>query len=243
MAKPRLPALHDLVRLWRPTLQETIEATEAHLLQKPVPIDYRIARQLCRVAFSHGVPWSALLAACDRSEIATERKMNAEVTRMVWDLGNDREVQCFAPNDKRLTIPPGRIVLRRDVAVRVNIDFLYVESQRIRYFWAQFRKSFALSDSELGVMASVLRRTFLADEGREVDLEIFDLSEPSAAVGRYPRVLRLSELPTIPDAQVVDVLQRVVDAFDSVCQKDIDWATIRKRPSHRAPPPSPPSFI
>jgi hypothetical protein len=241
MAIPRLPALHDLVRLWRPTFQETVAATKAHLLQPPVPVDYRIARSLALAAFSHGLPWNALLRACDAAEIAVERRMNADVTRLIWDLGEARRIRCYSPHDKRLTIPDGRIRLRRDVLVRVVIDFLYVENDQVRYFWAQFRKTFALSEVQLGVMASVFRRTFLVDDDRAADLEIFDMSTPSGGSARCPRVLRLSELPTIPDDSVVDVLQRVVDAYDAVRAKDIDWASARA--GRRSPPPTPPGFI
>lgn len=240
VAIPRLPALHDLVRLWRPTFQETMAATEAHLLQPPVPVDYRIARALALAGFSHGLPWSALLRACNAAEIEVERRMNAEVTRLVWDLGEGRRVRCYARDDKRLTIPDGRIRLRRDVVVRVLIDFLYVEDDQVRYFWAQFRKGFALSDIQLGVMASVFRRTFLVDDHRAADLEIFDMSASKGVGSRTPRVLRLSELPTIPDDTVIDVLQRVVDAYDAVRAKDIDWASVR---AGKHPSPPPPGFI
>jgi hypothetical protein len=241
MAIPRLPALHDLVRLWRPTFQETVAATEGHLLQPPVPVDYRIARNLSLAAFSHGLPWSALLRACNAADIAVERQMNAEVSRLIWDLGEARRVRCYARNDKRLTIPDGKIRLRRDVLVRVVIDFLYVENEQVRYFWSQFRKTFALSEVQLGVMASVFRRTFLVDDDRAADLEIFDMSVPHGAKSRSPRILRLSELPTIPDDAVVEVLQRVVDAYDAVCAKDIDWRSARA--GRRTPPPSSPGFI
>jgi hypothetical protein len=218
-----------------------VAATEVHLLQPPVPVDYRIARSLALAAFSHGVPRSALIRACNAAEIEVERKMNVEVIRLVWDLGEDRRVRCYPPTDKRLTIPDGKIRLRRDVIVRVLIDFLYVEEDQVRYFWAQFRKGFALSDIQLGVMASVFRKTFLVDDDRAADLEIFDMSAPKGSGSRNPRILRLSELPTIPDDAVVDVLQRVVDAYDAVRAKDIDWASVRR--GRHPPPPPPPGFI
>ncbi len=202
---------------------------EQHLLQPPAPVRYTKARSIAMPAFSRAISFKSLEQACYATGIDAEAKMNAEVTRLIWDHGDGRNVRCFDLRDKRLSIPDGRIRLRRDVVVRVNVDFLYVEAQKIRYFWAQFRKTFALSDVQLGVIASVFRRTFLVDEHEAADLDIFDMSVPAGASDRYPRLLRLSELTTIADDAVIEVLQRVVDAYDIVCSKDIDWRAARTR--------------
>jgi hypothetical protein len=219
--------------LWRPSLAETVDVLYGHLTQPTPMITYKIARSVVRHAFSHSAPLNVILSSCNLATSKAEKRANSEVLKMVWDLGADRNVKTFDIRDKKLTIPTGHIRLRRDVIIQVKADFIYVENSAEAFFWAQFRKSFALTNIELGVIASVFRRTFLDASDRPIELEIFDLSEPEKAKQRNPRLLRLSDLSVISNNDVLDRLQRVVDAYDIVCAKDIDWASFRqrKRPS------------
>lgn len=227
MSKPNMPSLLDLVRLSRPTLAESIDAMAEHLLRPPPAVSYQRARSLVRQALSHSAPWTALSAACDAAKRLAERPMTAEVIRLVWQLGEGRSIQSYKLTDKRLTVPDGRFRLRRDVMVSVPVDFLYVENKSTTFFWAQFRKTYALSDIQIAVLAAVFKRAYLDECDDPADLEIFDLSAPVGSKRRDPRLLRIADFPAMPESTIVDVLQRSIDAFDAICARDIDWSEAR----------------
>ena len=238
---PKLPDLHDLVRLYEPTFEQTVEQVELHLT-RPVPaVSYRFARSNCRTAFSHAVSFEALRHGCQRMRLENERKINLEVIEELWHLGRDRHVQCYSIDDHRLKLPPGMIRLRKDVLIGVRADFIYLENRTPKYFWAQARRGFALNKQQLGLMGSALRHTLLRDDDifgpgyNPTDLEIFDLSVPSGLRVRVPRVHSSHTLPLVAKSDIEAVLQRVVDAFDHVMKKPIDWAAIRSRRPRQPP--------
>ncbi len=242
-----MPDLHDLVRLWESTFERTVEQVELHLT-RPVPsVSYRHARANSQTAFSHAVPFAALKRGCERLRLETERKINLDVTEFLWDHGEGRDVRCINIDDHRLSLPPGVIRLRKDVIIRVRADFIYLENRIPKFFWVQPRRGFALSTHQLGLMGSALRHTLLRDDDvfgpgyGPMDLEIFDLSVPPGLKERVPRVYSSNTLPLVAASDVVEVLQRVVDAFDHVMTKPINWDAIRSR-QPRKPPSSQDSF-
>jgi hypothetical protein len=242
MSLPKLPDLHDLVRLWEPTFEKTVEQVELHLT-RPIPnLSYRFARSNCQTAFSHAVSLEALKQGCQRLRLDNERKINLEVVEHLWHLGSGRNVQCYSIDDKRLNLPPGLVRLRKDVVIRVRANFIYLENRNPKYFWTQPRRGFALNESQLGLMGSALRHTLLRDDDvfgpgyNLTDLEIFDLSVPPGLKECVPRVRSLNSLPLVVKSDIEAVLQRVVDAFDHVMKKPINWAAIRSR---QPPKPAP----
>lgn len=174
--------------------------------------------------------------------LENERKINQEVIEHLWHLGKGRTVQCYNIDDHRLKLPPGIIRVRKDVMIGVRADFIYLENRRPKYFWTQARRNFALNNRQLGLMGSALRHTLLRDDDvfgpgySPTDLEIFDLSVPSGLKVRVPRVHSSNTLPLIAKSDIEAVLQRVVDAFDHVMQKPIDWVAMRSRQPRQSPP-------
>ena len=247
MTLPKLPDLHDLVRLWESTFEKTVEGVEFHLTRAVPNISYRFARSNAKTAFSHAVSIEALRNGCQKARLENERKINLEVIEHLWHLGEGRAVQCYAIDDHRLNLPPGMIRLRKDVVIRVRADFIYLENRNPKYFWTQPRRGFALNERQLGLMGSAIRHTLLRDDEMfgpgysPTDLEIFDLCVPPGLKVRVPTVRSLNSLPLVAKSDIEEVLQRVVDAFDHVMKKPIDWATIRAR-QPRKPTPGQDSF-
>jgi len=173
--------------------------------------------------------------------LESERKINLEVIEHLWHLGESRIVQCYSIDDHRLKLPPGVIRLRKDVMIGVRADFIYLENRTPKYFWTQARRGFALNNRQLGLMGSALRHTLLRDDDvfgpgySPTDLEIFDLSVPSGVKVRVPRVHSSNTLPLVAKSDIEGVLQRVVDAFDHVMKKPIDWAAMRSRQPRQPP--------
>lgn len=220
---PSLPPSHDLVRLFRPTQDETTQALLDHLIRRPGGFSYQLARSLSPFAFAGDVPLSALKRACDVARIPSGRASNWEVVQLIREAGVGRVTQCYAMSD-------GRLHVRRDLSIRVAADFYFVESGKVHVFWLQPRRQYALNNSQLGMFGALLRLTLLTGDFADAEIELLDLSAQQRSV-RNSRTLRLSDLPSVSDDEVETAIQRVVQAYDDISAMGIDWEKIRHRPA------------
>lgn len=224
MKIPSLPTCHDLVRLVRPTQDATTQAVLEHLRRRPNPWGYQLARSLAPYAFAREVPLSALKRACDSAPMMqVGRDANWEVVQFIRDAGAGRNFQCHPMRD-------GRLQVRKDLSVRVAADFYIVEDRQVRIFWFQPRRAYSLDDKQLGMFGALLRTTLLRGDFADAGVELLDLSAPdNRHRNRVPRTLRLGDLPCVSDEEVTDAIQRVVRAYDAVCEMGINWGELRGR--------------
>ncbi|WP_244457580.1 hypothetical protein [Roseomonas fluvialis] len=180
---------------------------------------------------------SALKAACDAARMpGAGRASNWEVVQLVHAAGAGRIVQCHGMDD-------GRLRVRRDLDLRVAADFYFVEGGKVAVFWLQPRRSYALTDTQLGMFGALLRLALLRGDFAGADVEVLDLAGPDGEP-RNPRTLRLADLPTVDEGMVTDGIQRVVEAYDAIKKMDIDWDALRRRGGKGdAPPPAPPPSL
>lgn len=213
--KPDLPPLHDFVRAYDPTLEGTVRRLLDYYDRTPGGFNYNPVRQVSRSAFSHSVVQSQIRTAMLLRGIPSGRKQNLEVADHVWAAGEGRSVACYP-------LSHGRFPVRRDLSIRVPADFLFVETKKPHVFWFQPRRSFALTQLGLGVIASVFRMTFLVDDLSEAGVELLDVSAPHGV--RLHVQYTLETLPMLSDAEVTAVLQQLVQAYDEICAMERDWA-------------------
>jgi hypothetical protein len=228
---PPLPPLHDFVRAYEPSLDGTVRRLLDYYERIPGLFNYVPARQVSAAAFAHGVARSQIAAAVTSRGVPSGRKQNLEVAEHVWEAGQDRSVSCYPLSD-------GRFPIRRDLSIRVPADFLFVENRKPHVFWFQPRRSFALTQLGLGVIASVFRMTFLADDFANAGLELLDLSAPHGV--RLHVQYTLESLPLLTDVEVTAVLQQLVQAYDEVCALRRDWGA---RAERRSRPPMEPGLF
>jgi hypothetical protein len=225
---PKLPPLHDLVRAYDTTDDGTVRRLLAYYEQPPGQFTYMPARQVAPAAFSHGVARSQIQKAVASRGSPAGRGQNLEVADHLWDAGNGRSVSCYPLTHRHFPI-------RRDLSIRVPADFLVVEDRLPHVFWFQPRRTFALTQLGLGVIGTIFRMTFLVDDLANAGVELLDLSAMGAT--RQHVRYRLPDLPTVSDAEVTAVLQRLVRAYDTICGMDRDWdADAKSRRERRLPP-------
>ena len=219
----KLPSLElqDIVRVIRPSVSETEQALRDHW-SSVAPFNYELVRRLS-IALSKGdVPLSQVEAACARLRNKAARKPNADVARLLWRHLYGRSL--FVHHlDKRL------FPLRRDLGIWVKPIFYYVENGRVVIFWLQPRKTYALTDEQLGVLSSVIRRTFIVDDFEAADIEILDLSAPAGANDRATRVFSLESFKSISDEDLLSAFSRFAAAYDQVRASGFE-------PARRQPP-------
>jgi hypothetical protein len=127
--------------------------------------------------------------------------------------------------------------LRKDLSIRVAPPFAFVENGRPSVFWFQPRKGHALSFSEIALLASIMKATYLVDDYEGVGFEICDLSAPDGK-RREPRIYTLSDFDLLPEAEVAERLQRFARAFDELKAEGIE----QKRRKPKRPDAGPDLF-
>lgn len=230
-ANPPLPPLHDLVRAYAPTHEGRVARLLDYYERRPGTFTYSPSRQIASPAFSHSVAQSQIKAAVTSQGSPSGRAQNLEVADHIWAAGGGRRVSCYP-------LRHGRFPVRRDLSIRVAADFLFVENRLPYVFWLQPRRSFALSEVGLGVIASIFRMTFLLDDLAHAGVELLDLSAPQSRSARLHVRYTLADLPTLSDVEVTAVLQGLVEAYDAICAMERDWkaeALARREKKPRPP--------
>ncbi len=222
MKAPNLPPCHDLVRLIRPTQPATKDALLEHLIRSPGFFSYELARRVSPRAFAGGLSLSALKQACDTIANTVGRKSNWEAVQAVQLSGAGRNVQCHP-------MQHGRLKVRKDLSVRVAADFYFVENGKVRVFWLQPRRCYALDFGQLALFGALIRMTLLTGDFENAGLELLDISAPDGKV-RENRTFTLDDLPHIEDRTVEEGIARVVAAYDEIMDMEFDWAAVKRRP-------------
>lgn len=227
MKKLTVPGAQDIVRIIGSNDLET-ERNLFSFYTDPSGgfFSYRLSHGLCRHAYGRTLPLQQILAGCERLHNKQGRNCNKEILRLVWDLAAGRPIYTSE-------LPTKTLVLRKDLSIRVAPAFYYVESRRASAFYLQPRKDrkYALSLAQMGLLASIMKATYLVDDFEGVGFEICDLSAPPGQ-DRQPRIFTLKDFNLLSEAEVNELLQRFARAYDTLKARGIEQ---KKRPPKRPP--------
>jgi hypothetical protein len=233
MSKLRPPAFHDIARL----IGRDADETEAKLYEyyaNPYGafFNYRCARAFCRFAFGRMLTLDQILEACRRERTEQGKSCNAEVISLLWNMSAHRSVRTYELAPKFLTI-------RKDLNIRVAPPFYFVEGDKAYVFWLQPRKTYALNLAELGLLASMVKVTFLRDDFREVGFEVCDMSAPALGKARQPNTYHLESFNILSEAETREKLQLFAIAYDRLVARGVERSP--RTPKH--PPASGPDLF
>lgn len=208
MGKLRLPAFHDIARL----VGSDVDETEANLYEyyanpDGAPFNYQRARKFARFAFGRMLPLQQILDSCQNERTDQGRKSNEEVLRRLWNVSEGRAVRTYELGARWLAI-------RKDLRIRVQLPFYFVESGSACTFWLQPRKTYALDLGDLGLLASMVKLAVLVDDFQDVDFEVCDMSSAAAGRPRETTTYRLGSFDVLSEEQTRAKLQLLAIAYD-----------------------------
>lgn len=216
MKRLKIPAAQDVVRLIGPDDAETERRLHGFLTDPSGGFfSYRPAHTLCRYAFGHALPLGRILDGCHRVRNKQGRTSNSEVLRLLWNLSEKRSVTTHE-------LKPKKLDLRKDLSIKVAPPFYFVENGKAYVFWLQPRKGHAHSLAELGLLASIVKVTYLVDDWEDVGFEVCDLSAPILGGKRDPRTYHLESFSLHSETEVHEALQRFARAYLSLKAKGIE---------------------
>jgi hypothetical protein len=220
------PSSLDVVRLIRPTVEETMDGLKRYY-EKPPQWGYGPAKTIAKPVFSGELSVEAAVEGCRRRGNPLGRDSNAEVAGLVWEAAQGRSFQCFDLSKRPFAI-------RQDLKFWVDPLFFFVERGRVKIFWLQPRRGFYPTLEGFGTLAVIIRMTFI-DDFDEFDLELLDLSVPPGSKKRVPRTLGFSVLPQLSEDDVRAALERFAQAYDCVRDMGVQRPERRPRPSDIRP--------
>lgn len=232
MSKLRPPAFHDIARM----IGRDADETEANLYSyytNPFGafFNYRRSQVLSRFAFGRMLPLEQILQGCQAERTEQGKNCNTEVLRLLWERSANRSVKVF-------TLAPKYLNIRKDLNIRVSPPFYFVEGEKAYVFWLQPRKGFAYNVGQLGLLASMVKATFLRDDFREVGFELCDMSGPEGK-DREPHTYHLESLNIISEDETREKLQLFAIAYDRCVARGVE----RSKRAPREQPPSGPDLF
>lgn len=225
MTELRPPSLLDFARETSISSEETFNNLLAYYQRGAVHIHYRPARQAARAVFSGEIRLEAALAAAEAEKNATIRKINCDVTRLIWNQAKGRNpMRC-------VRVGPFHFSLNQSTAIRVAPEFLFSEGGKLKVFWLQPRKSFALSDYELKVVSTILRQS-LDDNGLEgCGLFLLDCSVNQGETERSVKTYSFDSIGQLDPDELHLLASNFLDAFSVLSNMNIARKSSRKKKS------------
>lgn len=207
MSYTKLPSIQHIAKTIRPTATET--ERELHRIDRGrPPFSYELSWRLARPLYSGEISKNAALSACNRIKIPLGARCNAEVVQIIWEDSQGADYFC-RPLGGRL------FPIRKDLAIPVKPRFYFVKDGTVYVYWLQPWKAFDLTTEQLGLLASVIKMTFMVDEFENADLYLLNTSSDDDSGERRPKVLGLNDLPLLSMPQLTDALTRFASAYDS----------------------------
>jgi hypothetical protein len=204
--KKTLPHLPHIAKAIRPTVAETVKAL--HKLDQGIPLfSYRTVMNMAHPLYSGKISLDAAVATCARIKDAQGAKSNEEVARILHADAQKASYMCHPLKDRLFHI-------RHDLAIPVRPRLFFVKDGLVHIFWLQPWKLFDLTEEQHGIIASVIKNTFVVDDFENARLYMLDTSAPDKASERQPEVYGFDDLPILSYGQLKDVFDRFAAAYD-----------------------------
>ena len=229
---PGLPALQDCIAIHRPTLEETVFQLVEFYTRFGAGWNYNPLRSMSGFALSHRLPLHVLKSGILQTGAPGGRRPNADVLEMLWEHGEGRSLECrkFASSG---------LVVRKDLTINIPVDLAIKEGGRRSLCWIQPRKGFALTEEQIGKVASLIKFRYLVDDYEDYGVEIVDCSAPPRAE-RVITSYTLKDLELITSDEATEMVQHLVRAYDIVCAMGRDFKAEKDaRRKRGGPPPTP----
>lgn len=220
----KIPPLQDVVRLTGSDVAKTADNYRRHLESAGPVWSYDPAKRQARAVFSLEMPREAAVKACGQKGHKGGRPFNEEVGGLIWDAANERGKFMCHPIKSRM------LNLRSDIQIKVDPQFLFVETGKPVFFYLQPRKSHVPGALGLRVIATAIHSLFAIDDAADADLMLLDLSQPEQCDVRAMASYNFADLPLLSAAEMEGFFQRFVDAYDLVSAEGIRPKPKRPRP-------------
>lgn len=172
------------------------------------PFNYNLSWRVAFSLYRGELSLDAALEACRRLRVKAGIRSNSEVVKVIWEDAARANFLCRPLKERPFAI-------RHDMAIPVRPRFYIVRNGQPHIFWLQPWKKFELTTEQLGVLASVIKHTYVVDDFEKADLYLLDASADEKNGPRKPAVLSFSDLPLLSDEQLSASLGRFVKAYNA----------------------------
>jgi len=228
-----LPPAQDFPRVWRATPDERVAALVEHYESNP-GWGYSPAKAIAPKVVSGDLSVAAATAGLRRIQHDVSRKQNIEVIEALHGIPFARGARCFKP-------PVTFLELGRQARLRVRADIAFARKGVPHLVLLQVRKFNALSTPfERNAWASLVRRALLIGDFRNAELSIWDLRAEAEGVLRSATEIRLGPWTELPEAELNQLINDVLDARQALMAKGYVRPARPKRTPKDGDPAHPP---